>query len=328
MALPIAVIAALALTGAALATFRSPVTASASFSSATLAAPTGLSVTQSCIPSSTIAFRSASTANSSGGLTISAPADVQAGDVLVAQIAQRASGSTVTPPAGWTQVLNNSSGASLQSTIFVHVAGSSEPTSYTFSSTSSAKSAGGIVAYSGVDTNNPVNASAGATGASASMTAPSVTTTISTTMLVSFWSARQESFTTPGSMTQRWNYSAGSGANSSMSVGAADEAVAAAGATGTRTASKSGSLDWTAQSIALKPKANTQVSLSWTVTTSTFASGYKLERWAGSTMQTQTTITPASTTSATDSPLTGGTAYTYKLYSYFRNWTSSQTTST
>lgn len=73
--------------------------------------------------------------------------------------------------------------------------------------------------------------------------------------------------------------------------------------------------------LSLSAKAN----LSWTATPSTFASGYKIERWKGAVLQTTITVDPRSATAYTDNPpLSGSTNYTWKVHAYMTNtsWTS------
>lgn len=55
--------------------------------------------------------------------------------------------------------------------------------------------------------------------------------------------------------------------------------------------------------------------LTWTATTSTWADGYTLERWRGTTLEASWSITPATTASASDTGggLLGGQTYTYRL---------------
>jgi hypothetical protein len=316
-------LAAAAVCGSvALAAFTSTKTAAATYSTATLSPPAGFSAGQSCVPTSTVAFRAASSNTSTAALTLAVPAGVQAGDVMVAQVAMRSAG-TVAAPAGWTAVRNDSSGTQISSFIYYKVAGAVEPSSYAWTTTAS-RTAGGIAAYSGVSTTNPVDVSSGTNGSSTSLDAPSVTTTIANDMLVGFWTARQQSVSgTPASMTQRWSVTSGGGA-SAVGAAAADEAFAGPGATGTRSATQGSSFDWVAQLVALEPQTQRTASLSWTATSSTFASGYKLQRWVGSTQENQTQITPRTTTTATDATLANGTAYTFKLFAYYQSWTSSQ----
>lgn len=66
--------------------------------------------------------------------------------------------------------------------------------------------------------------------------------------------------------------------------------------------------------------------LSWTATPSTFASGYKVERWLGGVLQFTTTVSPRTTAALTETGLATGTTYTWKVYSYVQGWTSSVVT--
>lgn len=71
--------------------------------------------------------------------------------------------------------------------------------------------------------------------------------------------------------------------------------------------------------LVLGPKADLQ----WTATSSTFATGYKVERWRGSTLDTTVTVTPRTTTTLTQTGLRADTTYTWKVYAYYQSWTSS-----
>ncbi len=62
--------------------------------------------------------------------------------------------------------------------------------------------------------------------------------------------------------------------------------------------------------------------LNWTATATGFASGYKVERWLGAVLHSTATVTPASTTTLTETGLATGTTYTWKIYAYFESWTS------
>jgi hypothetical protein len=66
--------------------------------------------------------------------------------------------------------------------------------------------------------------------------------------------------------------------------------------------------------------------LSWTATPSTFAEGYTVERWRGLTLDATAGVTPASSTTRTETGLATGTTYTWKVYAYARSWTSTITT--
>jgi len=76
--------------------------------------------------------------------------------------------------------------------------------------------------------------------------------------------------------------------------------------------------------LVLGPKAD----LTWTATPSTFASGYKVERWRGSTLEATTTVNQRTTTSLTQTGLRSGTTYTWRVYAYYLSWTSTLVSAT
>ena len=132
-----------------------------------------------------ITIGSSTNANSGSGftVTIAKPAGTVAGDVLVAcivatsQLARRAE---VTSPVGW-QLIRHTEATQTwyyEMLTYYKVAGVSEPSSYTWSSTEF-NTSGGISRLTGVDINHVVDVSAEAQGqgdSPAAATAPSVTT--------------------------------------------------------------------------------------------------------------------------------------------------------
>lgn len=191
-------------------------------------------------------------ADASSQLMLAVPAGVQAGDVMVALVSHRSPSSTLTLPAGWTEVRRDTAGSLLQ-VVLVRVASASEPDSYTASlSGGTTDWGGGIVAYSGVDTSQPVEAHAGQASSGSSLVAPSVSPSSTSARLVLF-------------ATQAWGWATLS-ANAPLSgiflgrksgtddtVLAADEALTRSGATGTRSAASNQSGTYVAQVLALRP---------------------------------------------------------------------------
>jgi hypothetical protein len=113
---------------------------------------------------SSIAHRaSASAGASSGNLTINKPSGTAENDVLVATVGIRPSSATITPASGWTLVrrTSNSSTTSNSLATYTKVAGTRAPANYTWTFSTSTGSAGGISAYTGVDTTSPVLEKAG-----------------------------------------------------------------------------------------------------------------------------------------------------------------------
>ncbi|OGQ94083.1 MAG: hypothetical protein A2521_05440 [Deltaproteobacteria bacterium RIFOXYD12_FULL_57_12] len=194
---------------------------------------------------------STATQKNSFDLTLAVPVGVTTGHVLLAQVILRATDS-ITAPAGWTLIDSKSSGATLTQAIYYRVATATEPASYAWTSLRN-DWAGGMVAYRGVDTAaNPINVASGqANGSSTSVTAPTVTTTVSNALLVGFFvTANKNDFSGTAGMAERYRQSY---ANTTTSLLATDETKAAAGATGTRTATANAADVNIGHLIALKP---------------------------------------------------------------------------
>lgn len=192
-------------------------------------------------PSGTIAFRAATSAASAAlsGITVAKPAGTAADDVLVAAISSRTA-PTITAPVGWSLVRSDVNGTSLTQAIFVRTAGGSEPANYTFPfSVATLSATGGIVAYSGLDPLSPIDVTGGqANTSSASVTAPSVTTTVADVIVAGFFATTDDAtFTPPAAMTERFDVLADGTAQ--VSSEATDVVQAAAGATGTKVATAS-----------------------------------------------------------------------------------------
>lgn len=72
-----------------------------------------------------------------------------------------------------------------------------------------------------------------------------------------------------------------------------------------------------------------KVDLSWTVTPSAFADGYRVERWQGSTLESTTTVTPRTVTTLTQTGLATNTTYTWKMRATEAEaWTSTEVSAT
>ncbi|WP_275976816.1 cell wall anchor protein [Polyangium aurulentum] len=140
----------------------------------------------------TISYRSSSTASGKSitSLSVGKPAGTVQGDVLLARIINRNNVAAVmTPPAGWTLIRSDQSASQIKAWVFYKVAGSAEPSSYAFGIDLASYMAGSIVAFSGVDNANPIDAQSGQkNGLSASFDTPAIATTASNGMAVWFGS--------------------------------------------------------------------------------------------------------------------------------------------
>jgi hypothetical protein len=209
-------------------------------------------------PSSGITFRSATSAanGASTSLTIPAPADIASDDVLVAVVDARGN-PNITAPAGWTLVRLDVSGFVMRQGVYVRVAGTNPPASYTWTLSGVQSAAGGISAYVGVDTAAPVMAHNGlisSSNTSKSIVAPSITTTADGAMILGFFGvAKNTSVTPPGGMSERFDVASKAGAQS-VASSSADLTQAAAGPTGSKTA-VSALRGWNiGQLVALRPR--------------------------------------------------------------------------
>ena len=165
----------------------------------------------------------------------------------------------MTPPAGWTTVPNGdySEGNNTRIHAWYHVAGSSEPSSYTFTLTggSGQDTAGGILDITGASTSAPINASLGQVNGTSStlVQAPSVTTTVPNALFIYAGLVNTSAtFTPPGLMAEQWDRS--TSGTYRVSIESATQVVTSAGATGARTAVLSTSGKSVALSISITPK--------------------------------------------------------------------------
>ena len=209
-----------------------------------------------CLPASAhaaIAFVGKASGMTAGGgatsLSLGKPTGVASGNVEIATLALLGS-ATITPPSGWTQIVSTPVGTTQSQTSFWHVAGSSEgTTTWTFSA--STQAAGGIVAYSGVDTTSIVDAAAAGTGTSGTTaTVPSVTTTYAGDLVLGIGSFNNSgALTASAGTTSRYNAHTPSG----PTILAEDLIQASAGASATQTITDASSATaWIGQVITLK----------------------------------------------------------------------------
>lgn len=259
--------------------------------------------------------------NNVSSVQINNPTGLAVGDLMLAFVSQNNPGSPIVSSAtGWTSVLTRTytNGTDTVGTsVYYRFATAADISngSFTFSFTSSRRSAGAIMAFRGVDTVSPINASGSQGNASStSLTAPSITTLDRNTMLVAYYSFVQgsNSATPPTGMTEAFDIATGAGPNG-LTVEGGYGSQAAVGATGTKVATAASASVNIGALVALSPAATTLAEyrfdeLSWSGTASdvldSTGNGYNATARAG-----------AST--ATGSPAyTSGTQSTCR-YGYF-----------
>ncbi len=208
----------------------------------------------------TVTYRASASNNANtNSLSVSRPTGTVDGDVLIAVVAWWVQ--TLTPPSGWTQIGStqtwNVGGEDVFMRAYYRVA-SSEPASYTWGLSATNDIAVSIATYYNVDTGSVVDAQAGQTNASSTaMTAPSVSPTLSTDMLLFLGAAGSDSAgsataTPPAGMTERSDATGGTWIKAYI----AEQLLSSAGATGTRTATLSTSENNGGILVALTPSSS------------------------------------------------------------------------
>lgn len=194
--------------------------------------------------------------SSSTSVVVTIPAGVQDGDELrVAITAPNAD--TWTVPGGWTEELNHASGTNPRTRVWRRTA-SSEPASYTWTSSTSRPYVAVCFAMRG-DPTTPVDVSGGqGTASSTSAVAPTVTTTVDECLLVVIFGATYGAGTSgtctpPSGMTEWADVCTASGSAANRHLAVYFEEIATAGATGTRTGTLSTASANTGQVLAFRP---------------------------------------------------------------------------
>jgi hypothetical protein len=201
-----------------------------------------------------ITYRSSSSANasSSTSLTIPAPAGLVSGDVMVVSLVTD-SGTVSLTASGWTLIRSTNKGGFIEA-LYYKVAGSSEPSSYSFSSSASTNLAGGILDYSGISTSTPVDVSVSANSSSGNANCNSVTTTVNNDVVICAPAFPADvTVTPPSGLTERYDVS-----GTSVTAEASDYILAVKGSTGTKAAVPSPSTNaWITTTVALKVGSGT-----------------------------------------------------------------------
>ncbi len=203
-----------------------------------------------------IQFISASHGSNGSGakkLNLQTPASVTPGTFLLAYVVVNVAGNTIESPTGWAPITRQD--ASGFSTItYYRIATANEPASYNWSlnpyDTSNYEASGGIIAYSGVDVDNPLDSKTTSTSQTATASSPGVITTLANDLLVYLVGlSKPATVNTPSSMTLRW-----AGSSSALTSAAAfDKTIASPGASGSISTTVIGANANASTLIALRP---------------------------------------------------------------------------
>ncbi|HEU5448818.1 MAG TPA: hypothetical protein VFW57_07370, partial [Acidimicrobiia bacterium] len=173
-------------------------------------------------------------------ITLGRPAGTAEGQVLVASIATNSDATIVPSNSGWTVLRNDVLTGAVRQAVYVRVVRSTDPSAYQWTIPEGTRRiTGGMTAYANVDTVNPVDAVGATMNASGTSAAsPSISTTVTNTMLVQVVAVNAEgSLTPPAGMTEAWEARSPNTGNTRDVLASSSYAVQpATGATGSRIA--------------------------------------------------------------------------------------------
>ena len=190
-------------------------------------------------------------------ITVNKPATTVPGDLLIVFVSDAGTVAVTPDQAGWTQIRSDQShNAWITQTLWYRWAGAAEPASYSFTKGNpKADMVAAVLRITGANAGSPIDTSAGSSqGGTVSTTivAPSVTTTVPDTLLLTFASTTDGNTYTPAAgMTEVIDTTIGKW----MSEQVAGQTIAAAGPTGTRTITLSamGNVYAAASTLAIRP---------------------------------------------------------------------------
>jgi hypothetical protein len=188
-----------------------------------------------------------STQSTAATFTLDQPSDTAVGDLLVVAIEVESGTSNLgTPsPDAWNVLTSVDQGSNQGIRVYWRFADAAGTVTYTFSA-GGKKTSAGLLAFRGADDTTPIVQFAGATGTTGNMVAPSLDNDVADSVLLTFFGSKKATavHTAPSGMTQRYATTATDFRSSGNT-----EAIAATGATGTRTSGTSDGDSWTAVSV-------------------------------------------------------------------------------
>lgn len=209
-----------------------------------------------------ISYVASTSADGGGGaqssITVSRPPGVLFADVLIAQIAVNPSTASISAPSGWT-LIDEVVSDRVRQRLYSKAVTNSEPASYSFSLTPSARVVAGVVAMRGAELLSPVfSAYSERIGNSTQAIADEVSVPLAGSVLLAFFGADNgnNTLTANPALTQAFADQTGAGPNG-VSIAAGYQLGMPIGTTGTRSASIGSAVDWAAQMVALRPAVQT-----------------------------------------------------------------------
>src|SRR5581483_7357699 len=182
-----------------------------------------------------------------GAIVLPRPAGTAGGDLMLAQVTA-VGASRVQAPAGWSLVRRDAASALVQS-VYFRVASPTDPVSWRWRLSGGRSVAGGIVSYTGVDLDDPIAATAHASGDGQRIVSPSLTTTAPST-IVGFLGGTSTAYVRVPGAAERLFADARRGGAWAQAMGTVQSR---AGRSGALTSTASTPLRWIAQAVALQP---------------------------------------------------------------------------
>ncbi|MHA2288936.1 MAG: hypothetical protein ACXABG_09115, partial [Promethearchaeota archaeon] len=209
----------------------------------------------STIESTTISKRTFYSYN----FVINMPSSRPDGDLYIAQITVDNDFISFTVPNGWTEIEHGERGGSGPDVTLATYwkIGSSEPSSYTWSSSVSVLWVGAIHRISSFDSNDPIHVSDISTGESANPTSPSVTTSVDESLILRMFGALDDNGVSswPSGTTQIFQDDCGF---DTVMTAAAYHTQSSAGSTGTAQFTRGVFRRWVATTIAISPEPDSK----------------------------------------------------------------------
>jgi hypothetical protein len=183
----------------------------------------------------------------------------------------------------------------------------------------------------GVDTSNPIAASNVTTGTGTAISAPGLTVTNGHTLTLHLGANNDTTGYVHNPVGTESDGTPWAGSGSTFVNMGLSHTIATSTTTAAVSFLADNSRPWIGSSIAINPAPDPytiNAGLSWTASTTSWATGYTWERWTGTLQQTGS-VSGRTTATVTDTTaLASGTTYTYQLRTNANTWYSSQVTTT
>lgn len=199
----------------------------------------------------TVVGAAGSTGGTYDSVTLNSPSNTAAGDLLIAQVTFNNAATVSSVPSGWTEFTSCAeNGGSGQIKVYYNQLSAPASSSYQWQFSTTAYASGGIIAYRGAASGNPLDVCSVNAGNSGTGIAKSVTTTVDGDIVIAMYTM-SDSTTCTLPLSSEVNVAGVN--NSYWGTCVSDETVATHGATGDLDATFSTTNGWNAVQVAIKP---------------------------------------------------------------------------